>query len=271
MDVLLKASAECSSLEASCADLAEVADSNTICEYLNEAIEIKQLRQQEGQVNVALASCIPASMQREGIEIAVDFHDEPFYGKEEESRRVTVHGQAKKGTTHFIRIATAYVIWRQVHLTLAVRYVLPGETALESLQFLLERLKTLGFSSKVLYMNKGFTSTPILKYLTARGQPGIIACPIRGKKGGIRALCQGAAGYTTQHTFTDGTPATLALKASRVPDQTGKRRRKWLAFIVICLDWTVETIYQEYRCRFGIECSYCILRRVRAATTSRNP
>ena len=102
-----------------------------------------------------------------------------------------VHGQAKKGTTHFIRIVTAYVIWRQVHLTLAVRYVLPGETALESLQFLLERLKTLGFSSKVLYMNKGFTSTPILKYLTARGQPGL-SPPIRGKKGGNRP-CQGAA------------------------------------------------------------------------------
>jgi len=75
-------------------------------------------------------------------------------------------------------------------LDLAVRYILPGESALESLQFLLERLKTLGFSSKVLYMDKGFASTPILKYLTARGQPAIIACPIRGKKGGIRALCQ---------------------------------------------------------------------------------
>jgi hypothetical protein len=271
LDVLLKASAECSSLEASCADLAEVADSNTIREYLNEAIEIKKLRQQEGQVNKAVASCIPASMQRQGIEIAIDFHDEPFYGKKEETRRVTVRGQAKKGTTHFIRIATAYVIWRQVRLTLAVRYVLPGESALESLKFLLEHLKTLGFSSKVLYLDKGFASTPILKYLTARGQPAIIACPIRGKKGGIRALCQGAASYTTQHTFTDGTPATLALKASLVPDKTGKRRRKWLAFIVICLDWTVETIYQEYRRRFGIECSYRILRRVRAATTSRNP
>jgi len=44
-----------------------------------------------------------------------------------------------------------------------------------------------------------------------------------------------------------------------------------LAFIVICLEWGVETIYQEYRRRFGIECSYRILRRVRAATTSRNP
>jgi len=63
----------------------------------------------------------------------------------------------------------------------------------------------------------------------------------------------------------------LALKASLVPDKTGKRRRKWLAFIVVGLDWPVEKIYQEYRRRFGIECSYRMVRRVRATTTSRNP
>jgi len=63
----------------------------------------------------------------------------------------------------------------------------------------------------------------------------------------------------------------LALKASLVPDKTGKRRRKWLAFIVVGLDWPVEKIYQKYRRRFGIECSYRMVRRVRATTTSRNP
>jgi IS4 transposase len=63
----------------------------------------------------------------------------------------------------------------------------------------------------------------------------------------------------------------VAMKASLVPDKTGKRRRKWLAFIVILLDWSVENIYQKYRRRFGVECSYRLLRRVRATTTSRNP
>ena len=271
LDVLLKASAECSSIEATCADLEAVADSNTIRAYLNQAIEVKTLRDREQQINAALASCIPEAMERTGIEIAIDFHDEPFYGKGEQTRQVTVHGQAKKGTTHFVRIATAYVIWRQVRLTLAVRFVLPGESALESLEFLLECLKKLRFSSKVLYLDKGFASTSIIRFLDKRKQPAILACPIRGKTKGIRALCHGSASYRTVHTFSDGTQAALALKASLVPDKTGKRRRKWLAFIVICLDWSVEKIYQEYRRRFGIECSYRIVRRVRATTTSRNP
>lgn len=270
-DVLFKASAECSSVEATCADLQAVADSNTIREYLNQAIEMRKLRETEQQINTALASCIPQAMRRNGIEIAIDFHDEPFYGKGEQTRQVTVRGQAKKGTTHFVRMATAYVIWRQVRLTLAVRFVLPGETALESLEFLLQGLKQLGVSSKVLYLDKGFASTPIIRFLTRRHQPAIIACPIRGKTKGVRALCQGAGSYRTVHTFTDGTQAALALKASLVPDKTGKRRRKWLAFIIIGLDWQVEKIYQEYRRRFGIECSYRMVRRVRATTTSRNP
>lgn len=72
-------------------------------------------------------------------------------------------------------------------------------------------------------------------------------------------------------SFTDGTSTNLVLKATLVPDKSGKRRRKWLAFIVIELDWPPEKIHHQYRRRFGIECSYRIMRRVRAMTTSRNP
>ena len=235
-----KASAECSSIEATCADLEAVADSEYHPCVSEPGDRGEKLREREQQINAALASCIPERMERVGIEIAIDFHDEPFYGKGKQTRQVTVRGQAKKGTTHFVRIATAYVIWRQVRLTLAVRFVLPGETALESLDFLLECLKKLHFSSKVLYLDKGFASTSIIRFLDKQKQTALLACPIRGKTKGIRALCHGSASYRTVHTFSDGTQADLALKASLVPDKTGKRRRKWLAFIVICLDWQVR-------------------------------
>ena len=271
LNVLIKASAENSSLEAACGDLEETADSNTIREYLNEALPIKELREQERQVNKALACGTPNDLVHTDIEIAIDFHDEPFYGKQAGTRKVTCAGQAKKGTTHFVRIATAYIIWRQVRLTLAVRYVLPEDETLEILKFLLKRLKKLGFKAKVLYMDKGFASTSIIQYLTTQRQPTIIACPIRGKKGGTRALCHGRSSYSTKYTFTDGTQTAIAMKASLVPNASGKLRRKWLAFILILLDWKPDKVFEEYRRRFGIECSYRMLRRVRASTTSRNP
>lgn len=192
LDVLLKASAESSSIEAASNDLKGGADSNTIREYLNAVLDIQELRTQESEMNAALAECIPASMPRTKVEVAIDFHDEPFYGKQANLREVTCSGQAKKGTTHFIRIASAYVIWRQVRLTLALHYVLPDESALDILTILLNRLQELGFHElRVLYLDKGFASTKIIDHLKARKQPAIIACPIRGKEGGTRALCHG--------------------------------------------------------------------------------
>ena len=91
------------------------------------------------------------------------------------------------------------------------------------------------------------------------------------KDGGTRALCQGCKSYRTEDTFTGGTQAPLTPKATLVPDKSGKRRRKWLAYIVIELDWVPEKIHHQYRRRFGIECSYRIMRRVRAMTISLNP
>lgn len=270
-NIVLKASAEQVSIEATCADLEAVADSNTVREHLNEALRLADIGVHETEMNNALAAGIPASMRREGVEVAIDFHDEPFYGKTSEIKALTCRGQAKKGTTHFIRIASAYVIWRQVRLTLAVVYVLPEDDTLTVLQRLLRRLKTLGFKTKVLYLDKGFASTAIARYLTECQQPAIIACPIRGKDKGTRSLCTGRRSYHTTYMFTDGTPADLAVVATLVPDKSGKRRRKWVLFIVIHLDWSPYKIYDEYRRRFGVECSYRLLRRVRAFTTSLNP
>lgn len=271
LDVVLKASAEGSSIEAACADLETVADSNTIRDYLTAALPREQLRQQEAQINAALAESIPDTMIRTELELAIDFHDEPCYAKQEALRAVTCSGKAKAGTSHFIRTASAYVIWRDVRLTLAVHYVLPDETSLDSLKFLLARLKALGFSFEVLYLDKGFACGSIITYLTDHHQPAIIACPIRGKSSGTRALCQGRRSYRTEYTFTDGTKANLAMVASLVPDKSGQRRRKWLAFIVIELDWSPHRVYRRYRRRFGIECSYRLLRCVCPKTTSPNP
>ena len=44
-----------------------------------------------------------------------------------------------------------------------------------------------------------------------------------------------------------------------------------MLFRSVLLDWKPDKVYEEYRRRFGIECSYRMVRRVRASTTSRNP
>lgn len=273
LNVLMKAAIEQRSIESVCADLAGVVDSNTLREALNRELTATDLRKHEAQFNEALADCIPAAMPRRGLEMAVDFHDEPFYGKSEELRKYTVRGEAHDGTTYFWRIATLYVIWRGVRLTLALSYVLPDDTTLTVLQRLLERRATLGFAPKVLYLDKGFASTAIIRYLQDEVRlPTIIACPIRGKTGGTRALCRGRKSYRTTYTFSDGTSAPLAVVATfKRQRATGRMKRTWLIFIVIHLDWAARKVQQRYRRRFGIEATYRQLGQLRAHTNSRNP
>lgn len=272
VDVLLKAASENSSVEATCRDLVEVADSNTIREYLNEAFDVDELGKQEAELNSALAQHIPSEMPRGGLEIAIDFHDEPFYGKSAELKSYAVRTQAKRGTSHFYRIASVYIIWRQLRLTLAVAYVLPEHDTLSVLKTLLQRVAKLGFYATVLYLDKGFCSGQVIQYLQSQKQASILACPIRGKTGGTKALCKGRKSYRTSHTFTDGTQADLVLVATLPKRRGGKRARKWLAYVVICLpDWTPKQVKRAYRRRFGIECSYRQLRRLRIITNSRNP
>jgi putative transposase len=266
LNVLLKAAVEKRSIEAVCDDLTDVVDSNTLREALNRVLTVEDLRPHE-------AECIPAALPRHGLEMAIDFHDEPYYGKSEARQAYTCRGEAHEGTTYFWRIASLYVIWRGARFTLALTYVLPKESALSILQRLLKRRATLGFRAKVLYLDKGFCTGDIIRYLQETHQPTVIACPLRGKvgQGGTRALCQGRKHYRTRYPFTDGTSADLAVVPTlKLVKKTAKHKRTWLVYVLIHLDWSAKKAQQHYRRRFGIESSYRPLGQVRAHTNSRN-
>ncbi len=148
--VLTKAALDNGSLEAACDDLADVADGNTLREQLNDALDVVDLQRQEVEMNAALVADLPTDLPHEGVEVAIDCHDEPFYGKTPEMRTYTRRDRARKGTTRFFRIASASVMWRGVRLTLALAYVLPEYSMLDVVRRLLQRLQRLGFRATVL-------------------------------------------------------------------------------------------------------------------------
>jgi hypothetical protein len=270
-NVLVKAAIERSSIEASCADLSEVVDSNTLREQVNAKLDVSRLAELEAELNEALAACVPTDIPQQGMGVAIDTHDEPFYGKTPALLAYTCRGQAKKGTSHFVRIASAYLMWRQVRLTLAITFVVPNDKPLDIVRRLYERVREHGIVPGVVYLDKLFGLPAIARYFTDQRQPAILACTIRGQKGGTRALATGRKSYRTPHTFKDGTQVEMAMVATFTLDRKGKRRRKWQAFILVLLDWSPKRIHDRYRRRFGIETSYRQLRRVRAFTTSLNP
>jgi putative transposase len=271
LEILVKAALDGTSIEAVCQELCAVADSNTLREQLNKALDIVDLRDHEAQMNAALASLIPKDVPRQGVQLALDWHDEAFYGKTPLLRTYTCSGSAKAGTTHFFRVASLYLIWQDVRLTIALTYVLPEDSLVQVVERLRQNLVRHAFSKTIWYLDKGFCSGEILRYLQTHNQKAILACPIRGKKHGTRALCRGRKSYVTTYTFTDGTTVQAVVVATLVRDGTGKKRRKWLLFVMLGLNWSPSQVYQRYRRRFGIECAYRILRQCRVTTNSRNP
>jgi len=272
LSALVKAALDNTSLNAICDDLDGMVDANTIREHLNSVLDVSELARQEFEMNAALAAGLPHEVARAGIEVAIDFHDEPFYGKTDEARTYSCRGRAKKGTTRFMRIASASVIWRGLRLTLALTYVLPEYSTLQVLQRLLQRLSQLGIRPGVIYLDKGFCNGEVIRYLQAQKQPSVLACPIRGKQdGGTRALCRGRKSYRTRYTFTDGTEAEMTVVATLPRGKHGRRHRKWLLFVLIELDWTPKVVMRCYRRRFGIECTYRQMRQLRVVSSSRNP
>ena len=271
IDVLMKAASENISIDAACQDLEDCASANRVREVLNAQLSVEDLDQIETQINEALVSQLPHQILSRPVEAAIDEHDEPFYGKTPKLREYAYRSKPKAGTSRFFRIISLYVIYRQMRVTLAVAFVRPEDKTVAIVQRLLQCAERLQVKMRVLYLDRGFCSGSVISYLQEVKQPAILACTIRGKTGGTRQLCRGRKSYQTRYTFTDGTTADMAVVATLVPNKEKRRRRKWMLFVTIGIDWKPKTVYRRYRFRFGIESSYRILRRVRVKTTTRNP
>lgn len=276
-DVLIRAAVTRQTIETVCQELPEMVEGETIRIYLNQQVQVDDLQRLEQQVNQALTSGLPLRLWKPQVEIAVDLHDEPFYGHSPELLAYTCRGAASKGTTRFFRLATAYVIFKDMRLTLAVLFVRPEDTLPEIVAALARRLRRLGLKVRRLYLDKGFCAIPILRYLTEQGWSAIVACPIRGKQGGTRALCQGRSSFLSQHIFKSQAYGAYTVPVAVVRTFTshkrrkqGRRRLQWLVFVVLNCSLPPGRVRKLYRRRFGIETSYRCLRQVRAWTTSRN-
>lgn len=276
--VLVGVAATRGTIEAVCADLVGTPDPHTIRGYCNEQLCVEELPALEQQLNAALAAEVPRRVRRHAQEVAIDYHDRPYYGKGEQAQELWGRGKAKDGTTRFYRVATAYLVLNGLRVTLALHFVLPDDDTVSVLDRLLTRVHAHGVQVSCLLLDKGFESIAVLEYLTQQGQAALIACPIRGTTGGTRALGQGRKSYETTHTFKgdQGREFTATLLVCRVfttARRTGRHARHadWLVFVQIHLALSPRYARHLYRSRFGIETSYRCEGQVRGWTTAKNP
>jgi hypothetical protein len=201
--VLLGVAATKSMLEVGGAELVGPPDPQTIRGYFNAQLRVEDLPALEAHLNAALAAEVPCHVRRQSQEVAIDYHDQPYYGKGEQAHELGGRGKAKDGTTRFYRVATASLILNGLRVTLALHFVLPEDNAGGVVDGVLRRLQAQGIAVSCLLLDKGFESIAMMAYLTRQGQAALIACPIRGTTGGTCALCQGCKSYATTSTFKD--------------------------------------------------------------------
>ncbi len=275
--VLLSAAAHHTTIEATCADLERAPDANTVRGYLTEQLSAAGIPDLEQQWNDLLRTLVPEWLCGRPQEIAVDFHDEPYYGRDDPDNRDNwvCRGEARAGTTRFYRCATAYLMLHDVRLTLAVVFVKPKMDKVAILKRLLNAVQAAQIRIKCLYADKGFCCFPVLRYLSRRHIAAIVAMPMRGKQAGSRALCRGPKSYWTRYTLQSAEHGKLTVPVAVVRTyqrrRSGRRQVCWLLYVCLGVDGPLVRVRRRYRRRFGIESGYRLMETVRARTTSPNP
>jgi len=275
-EIILKASAGQTSVSDVCDDLKAGPGGNAVLAQLHQALpqELNQLWRLEAQLNRVLLVNVPGRMLKVRCDLAIDLVLVPYHGQPARDAEEVKRSAARDGTTHFHCYATAYMIYKDRRITLAMTFVHKSDTMPKILRRLFKRLDVLGMRIKKVYMDKGFYSIGVIRFLKERDLPFIIPARSR-KKGGVSQLFTGRASYATSYTLRNqqvgAETVDLAIARKYSKGRYRRKRSKWFAYVTYRVRTHPLHIFQFYRRRFGIESSYRQMNRVRARTTSTDP
>lgn len=149
----------------------------------------------------------------------------------------------------------------------AIRGVRWSDTNVAIITYLLASLESLKLKIKRLYLDRGFFSISVIRWLKALDIPFIMPAIRRGKKGGIRQFLCGRQSYKTTYTMgkTKDNSVTMDLWiiCKYRKGKRGKYGLEYFAYVVHKVSTSLAYIHQEYRQRFGIESSYRLKKRMR--------
>jgi hypothetical protein len=275
-EIILKASAGQTSVSDVCDDLKAGPSGNAVLAQLHQALpqELNQLWRLEAQLNRVLLVNVPGRMLKVRCDLAIDLVLVPYHGQPARDVEEVKRSAARDGTTHFHCYATAYMVYKDRRITLAMTFVHKSDTMPKILRRLFKRLDVLGMRIKKVYMDKGFYSIGVIRFLKERDLPFIIPARSR-KKGGVSQLFTGRASYATSYTLRNqqlgAETVDLAIARKYSKGRYRRKRSKWFAYVTYRVRTHPLHIFQFYRRRFGIESSYRQMNRVRARTASTDP
>ena len=272
-NILVAAASKADTIENTASNLKNSSSPKNIRYHLGK---FKSFSELETQLNLALISKLPRRIKKRKLKLAIDLNLIPYYGKPNKKEQDYIYrSQPKNGTSSFYAYATLYVIAKNKRVTLAVIGVKKNYTNVAIISYLLAKVNSLNLKIKRLYLDRGFYSSSVIRWLKALDIPFIMPAIKNGKTGGINQYLKGQKSYKTTHTMNPGKDNEVTFDLWVVCKyQKGKRGKhgiEYLAYVVYKVTIGLDYIYQDYRKRFGIESSYRLKNICRIRTTTKNP
>lgn len=238
--------------------------------------KISKFEQLENQVNLALKSRIPPRIKKASHKMAIDLNLIPYYGKPDIDEEPYIYrSQAKSGTCSFYAYATLYILTKGKRITLAIRGVRWLDTNVAIISYLLAELYTLKVNIKTLYLDRGFFSISVIRWLQALDIPFVMPAIRRGQQGGINQFLIGRSSYKTTYTMGQEKDNHVSFDLWIICKyKKGKRKQhgiEYFAYVVYKSTTNLSYIHQDYRKRFGIESSYRLKNLCRIRTNNKKP
>lgn len=272
-DILVRAAGSGDSIENTTRILKNVPCGRDIHYHLEKYDDISTL---ENNLNKAMQECLPPRIARGKQSVAIDLNLIPYYGNPtSEEEPYIVRSQAKAGTCSFCAYATMYVIRKNKRVTTAIIAVRRDETNVSVITRLLGKISGLDLRIRCLYIDRGFFSVPVIRWLKALGIPFGMPIIVRGKKGGTRQLLRGGRSYETTYTMHSQEYGSVRfcvwVVCASGKGRYGRHGIEYPAYAVYRFPMGLRAIRGAYRKRFGIGTSYRLRNQCRIRTTTKNP
>ena len=205
-------------------------------------------------------------------EFAIDYTNDPYYGKTDTSNeKYVIRGQAKKSTNSFYSYVSLYIINKNERFTISVLPVEKGISKIEYLEYFIDLINRLNFRIKILCLDREFYSTDVFDFLKTHKIPHIVPVVKKGNK--IKAMLIGNKNRREIYTMKKGDKKVdldIVIDVKYMKGKRGKNGCENLGFVVFGVNWTPRKISTTYRRRFAIESSYRMRNQVKPKTSSKN-
>ena len=225
-------------------------------------------------VNEKIMTHLPGNFLKKGknYRFAIDYTNDPYYGKVDESNKdYVIRSKAKKSTNSFYSYISLYIINKKHRLTLSVLPVDTGTSKEAYLDYFINLIDTLELGIEVLCLDREFYTREVFDLLQCCEIPHII--PVVEKGAEIKNIVKGRrqrfADYSMK-LYGRIIPLNIAVDVKYMKGKRGKFGSENLAFVIYGIEWSPRKISNVYRTRFAIESSYRMRNIAKPKTSSKD-